>query len=91
MKKAIVFVLLFAIIIAGVAFYHMDKDTVEAGKEPKYCLKFTDEENKKTKYLCLGYAVYREYVKSPNEVLKGSKSVKFGLWFLDKKSIKYSD
>lgn len=91
MKKAVIFVLLFAIIIAGVFFYNLDKENVENKIEPKYCLKFTDEGNKQIKYLCLGYAIYREYIKSPNEAMNDSKSIKFGIWFLDKKEVRYTN
>lgn len=91
MKKAVIFVIIFAIIIAGVFFYNLDKENVETKQEPKYCLKFTDEGNRQIKYLCLGYAVYREYTKSPKESITASKSLKFGIWFFEKKPVKFTD
>ena len=91
LKKAVMFVFIFAIIIMGVFFYRLDKENLENKQEPKYCLKFTDEGNKKIKYLCLGYAVYREYTKSPKEAISESKSLKLGFWFFNKEKVKFVD
>ena len=90
MKKAIVFVLIFALIGAGILLHKLDKETVEKGEEPKYCLKFINEDKKEIKYLCLGYSLYRKYNKSPKERMGDSESLRFGVWFLDKKEVKYN-
>ena len=91
MKKAVIFVIIFAIIVTGILLYRIDKKNIEEKQEPKYCLKFVDEDKKQIKYLCLGYALYREYIKSPNEAMNDSKSLKFGVWFFEKEEIKYGN
>ena len=91
MKRAVIFVLIFAIIVAGILLYRLDKKNIESKNEPKYCLKLVNEDKKQVKYLCLGYVLYREYDKSPNEAMNSSKSLKFGVWFLDKKEVRYNN
>ena len=90
MKKAVIFVIIFAIIVAGILLHRLDKKEIEQGNEPRYCIKFIDEDKKEIKYLCLGYSLYRKYKKSPKEQMGESESLKFGVWFLEKKEVKYN-
>ena len=91
MKKTVIFVLIFAIIVSGIFLYKMDKKNIEDGFEPKYCIRIVNEEKKEIKYLGLGYSLYRKYNKSSNENLKESNELKFGIWFLGKKEVKFND
>ncbi len=89
MKKGVIFVLIFAIIGAGILLYRVDKENVESGKEPEYCIKIVNEEEKEVRYLCLGYSMFRRFKNSPTEGMKNSEYVKFGVWFMDKKEVRY--
>ena len=91
MKKGVIFVIIFALIGAGIFFYNIDKENVETGKEPAYCLKIVNEQEKEAKYLCLGYSLIRKYKNSPKESMNNSESLKFGIWFMDKKEVRYSN
>ncbi len=87
MKKGVIFVLIFAIIIAGVLLHKMDEKTIRSGNEPKYTIKIVSEDKKEVKYLGLGYVLYRKYKNSPNERMGDSLNLKFGVWFLEKQEI----
>lgn len=90
MRKEIVFFILFCLIAIGTILYKLDYENVKNRQEPKYCIKIVSEENQEIKYLCLGYAVYREYNKNISENIAHSKSVKMGVWFFKKQDIKYN-
>ncbi len=91
MRIGLIFFIIFDLIGFGILLHKFDKENVEKGEEPKYCLKFINEEEKEIKYLCLGYSLYRKYNKSPKEAMGDSESLKFGIWFLGKKEIKYNN
>ena len=91
MKKGLLFVVIFALIGAGILLYRLDKENIESGKEPEFCIKLVDEQQKEIKYLCLGYSLIRKYRNSANESMNNSESLKFGVWFTDKKEVRYSN
>ena len=91
MKKGLLFVIIFALIGAGILLYRVDKENVEQGKEPEFCIKLVNEEEKEIKYLCLGYSMFRRFKNSPDESMNKSEYVKFGVWFTDKKEVRYSN
>ena len=90
-KKVVVFVIIFALIGAGILFHKMDKESILEGNEPKYVIKIVDEDKKEIKYLGLGYVLYRKYSNKPTEKMGDARELKFGLWFLGKDEIKYSN
>jgi len=90
MRKEILFFILFCLIAIGAILYKIDYENVVNKQEPKYCIKMVSEENKEVKYLCLGYAIYKEYSKDAFENMGNSKSIKMGVWFFKKQDIKYN-
>ena len=90
MKKGLLLIIIFALIGAGILLYRIDKENIENGKEPEYCIKLVNEQEKEIKYFCLGYSMFRRYKISPKESMNNSEFLKFGVWFMDKKEVRYS-